>query len=197
MTLRLNGTTSGSVSLDAPATGSNVTLELPTDSIKPGLVLVAEQSFSAVSSVSVNNCFTTTYDNYRMELRVLPSAPNIVTYMRLRSSGVDNTTSNYYTFCRSVSQSGDGTYRVNGNSYFDLGPANSGAGNSVSMDICNPKMSLVTNCSTTTTGYGSEAFSVFGGLYFSLGSQFDGVTIFPASGTASGTIRIYGYRNSL
>ena len=40
----------------------------------PGLVYVAGTAFSAASSVSVNNCFTSTYDNYRIMMRITNSA---------------------------------------------------------------------------------------------------------------------------
>ena len=76
MPVKINGATSGSVTLAAPATGSDVTLTLPAAAgtvattayadTAGGLQLITTQTFSAVSAVNVNNCFTSTYDNYQV-----------------------------------------------------------------------------------------------------------------------------------
>ena len=200
MTLRLNGSTSGSVSLDAPATGSNVSLELPTDSIKPGLVLVAAQSFSAASTVSVNNCFSATYDNYRI-LWTGTNAGFANMNLRWRVSGADSSAANYSYTTGYVSGSGTfGNSAANtaGTSLIFAGLGNN-TGSTATLDVFDPF-----KVSGTYAIYDGQyrqpdplQVRIFGSHFFTSAVSFDGFSIYPASGTITGSIRIYGYRNSL
>ena len=80
----------------------------------PGMVLVSPTSiaysgtsatlgangqvtFSAVTSLSLNGCFTADFDNYVVSIRCSSSSATNVS-MRLRVSGSDNSTSNSYVY---------------------------------------------------------------------------------------------------
>ena len=79
--IKLKGDTSGSVTIAAPDTGSDVTLTLPASAGTiatqdyaagaGGLVHINTTTFSAVSSVSLNDVFTSDYDDYRIVIRSL------------------------------------------------------------------------------------------------------------------------------
>ena len=56
-----------------------------------GLVHINTTTFSAVSSVSVNNCFTSAYENYLILGNVIGTAGTSIA-ARLRASGTDATT---------------------------------------------------------------------------------------------------------
>ena len=59
-----------------------------------GLTLISRTIWSAAAAVNVNNCFTSTYSNYR--ILIYSYANNTYDYfMRLRAGGTDNTSGNY------------------------------------------------------------------------------------------------------
>jgi len=195
MTLRLNGATSGSVSLDAPATGSNVSLELPTDSIKPGMVLVAAQSFSAVSSVSVNNCFTATYTDYFVMIRAFGSTTTEM-FARFRTSGTDNTTAAYaYQSIVASGTSVTGSLAT-GDTKFRFGTFRTSFG-AYGLTIYSPQVASTT---TDVTSLGNDQSGLnldLRSTCFQNNASFDGITVYPNSGTATGSIRIYGIRSTV
>ena len=198
MTLRLNGATSGSVSLDAPATGSNVSLELPTDSIKPGMVLVAAQSFSAASSVSVNNCFSATYTNYRVMIELTASTDTANTGLRLRVSGADDTATNYAQWGWYAGSITAAAINSTGLTSWVAPFAGSNIRGMAAYDLSCPGIA------TTTTALAqigqvisSQVTNVNVVLRHGASTAYDGITFFTGTGTITGSLRVYGYRNSL
>lgn len=194
MPVRLNGSTSGYVELAAPAVAGTTSLELPTDSIKPGLVLVAAQSFSAVSSVSVNNCFTATYENYRVLLRCSRSTSNVIQY-RLRVSGTDSTT-NYDL--RSAVAAGTNSFTTSASTVQSSGYIQGMSSSDptwAEMELSSPAIATPTFVSHRASSYVNDISLNL--LYHNVSTAYDGITIFPSAGTITGTLRVYGYRNSL
>lgn len=192
--IRLYGTT-GYVELAAPATGSNTTLTLPTDSIQPGMVLVANQSFTASSSVSINNCFTSTYKNYRLLFSGNGSASSSLSW-RLRSSGSDIVGNFYYWqrfYIENTTSAGtyQGPYTADISNWgIDTGVT------SVAADIFNPYVVERTHYTSLNHYNGAVSGARFGGGVYYATTQADGITLYPSTGTFSGNIMIYGYRNS-
>ncbi len=60
----------------------------------PGLTLVASNTFSAVSTLSINDCFSATYNNYQILISASTST-DITVRARLRVAGSDLSTSTY------------------------------------------------------------------------------------------------------
>lgn len=177
-------------------------LVLPTDSLKSGMVLIAEQSFSGVSSVSVNNCFTETYDNYRLIIDHTNSDnADRIFGLRLRSSGSD-VTSGYgsavrgwdlYTSSASFSDGYQASDRIH------LGTVNVNIRGAVSIDVVAPRLPRWTAFEGFVRGDVLGVRSYGGIVVGNLANTgaYDGLTLFPSAGTITGTLRIYGYRNSL
>lgn len=189
MTLRLNGSTSGYIEIDAPAVAGTRTLVLPTDSIQPGLVLLNTTTFSASSSVSVNNCFTSAYDNYLIVASISGSSDSTI---RLRAAGSDATSSLYGWSVVSGNQTGT----VNGTGASLATSAQyayvAGVTSSVITNINSPALSAFTTWSTSNV-QPTTAIKLLAGHYGAT-TSFDGFTVLGTSQT--GTIRVYGYRNS-
>jgi hypothetical protein len=61
--------------------------------INPGLTLIKTQSFSAVASSSVDDVFSTTYDNYRIILDITDFTSDATVFAKLRVSGTDSSAS--------------------------------------------------------------------------------------------------------
>lgn len=219
MPVKINGSTSGSVTLAAPATGSDVTLTLPaatgtaatsadvTTAVAPmGLVAVAPTSiansggsaslsnytvsFSGVSSVSLNGVFTGDYDNYRVVMN-LTSAANVDLYCRLRASGTDNSTSSSY-----VNQylfAGGTSVSANAftNNFWEVFAAlASTRRNGIVCDFFSPAQSVET-AYILLDRYSQLLMT--GGNHTAT-SAFDGFTLYPASSTFSGSVSVYGYK---
>lgn len=64
---------------------------------KIGQWLVVNATFTAVSAVNVNNCFTSDYENYRLIFKVDASSTSQNVAFRLRASGTDSTASYYFS----------------------------------------------------------------------------------------------------
>ena len=159
-----------------------------------GLVLVNATTFSAVSSVSIDDVFSATYDNYAIIGYLSTSTSVDITY-RLRTSGSDNTASNYQRqLIQASSTSVSGLRQPN----VTLGTLvySSTAQSAFNTLITQPFLSGVTTFNTSSIqqlGASLNYVSEVGGF---VGSQsFDGMSIFVASGTMTGTIRVYGYKN--
>jgi hypothetical protein len=161
------------------------------------LTLITTNTFSAQSSVSINNVFSSTYDNYRL-LFTFDSASVNQTYnsIRLRASGSDTST-NYKTFRNygytGTVASGD-LDPVGTDEWFisDNGTSFNGAG-VVDMTIFSPnraKYSVATVHSAYNWGsYTNATVSE----WQTDSTQFDGFTILVNSGTITGNVSIYGY----
>jgi hypothetical protein len=157
-----------------------------------GLVHINTTTFSAVSSVSLNDVFTSDYENYLMLIKWTASAISDIT-VRMRVSGSDNSASSYVrqrllAYATSVSAA-----RTTGTSST---LSNAGTAlNSLRADIFNPFTSEVTGIVAAGKSSESTASMNHSVTTHDVASSFDGITVFPLSGTITGTIRIYGYSN--
>jgi len=173
----------------APATPTSIANSGGTATLSGNTV-----TFSGVSSVSLNNCFSGDYDNYRMQLVLEPSTTAGV-LMRLRASGTDNTGSIYQTLAYYVSDTGNGVYRVTSGSGFDFGQGSSTYDNTISADVQNPARAEHTGVAHTMVGSNGSAYhSYFGGMRHQANTAYDGLTIYLSSGTMTGTVSVYGYK---
>lgn len=160
------------------------------------LTHIATASVSAASTLSVNNCFTTTYDNYLLIWTGYGSA-DVWMSMRLRASGADNTASNYDRQNLTWQSTSITGARVTATTEWTLIGGNTTAADSATMlHVFSPKLATRTSMRGTTTynssgGYGAESL-----CGFTATTQFDGFTLYPTSGTITGTVRVYGYQNS-
>jgi hypothetical protein len=185
--LRLYGT-SGYVELQAPANAVSQTLVLPTDSIQPALVHINTTTFSAVSSASINNCFSATYQNYLLSV-TLENTLGTTNYMRLRVAGSDSAAS--YSMRSAYFQSVYGATTETGSVRFgDNGTEK------VHVNVNLSDVALAAPTSIYASGNDSAPTSIFatGGVH-TLSTAYDGFTIICNTGTFTGTIRAYGYSN--
>jgi hypothetical protein len=152
---------------------------------------VGTTTFSAASTASINNVFSSTYKVYKaiIQLTMTSSAAN--GFMRMRVSGADNSTGNYnqqsvnfFGTSQQISQT------LSGTSWqfldFDV------SGSTSEVIFMNPFESSRTffNSQGIFKGSGPE-LNIRGGA-FNTTTSFDGFTIYPSSGTINGTISVYG-----
>lgn len=158
-----------------------------------GLVLVASQSFSAVSSVSVNNCFSTTYENYLLLITGSNSATTNL-HFRMRAAGVDASTNAYSYGAAYISNSAEAfEVGATGQNLGHIARWVTGANVSTVAQFFKPYVAAETNLVSSTV----SAFARFDHFaYHGVATAYDGFSLIPASGTITGSLRVYGYRNS-
>jgi hypothetical protein len=160
---------------------------------KAGMVLLNTTSFSAVASQSVNNVFSSTYDNYLIVLECIASGGSYVNF-RLRVGGVDASGANYDW----------GFYNVtDGGTPFALAGSGATSANILrpsasfrsmtSFTICNPAIARPTVSSGTLSYNDGSTKAVAGimGNVHSVSTAYDGFTLIN-SGTITGQVSVYG-----
>lgn len=194
--VRLYGATSGYLELQAPDVAPDSTLVLPSDSLQPGLVHLHTETFSAQSAVSIDDVFDATYDNYQVVFAGVYGTGCDIRF-RFRSSGTDDTTASSYKSLYNIWGGGSNyafgtqtdsyarTIYVDGTRYY-----------SSHIEVIKPftsnKSELVGIGTTGNYGYANSLISADHNQV----KSNDGFTILASTGTITGTIRIYGYRNS-
>lgn len=153
-------------------------------------------TFSGASSVSLNGCFSSAYDNYKLLFYCNAASATANINFRFRTTS-DDTGTNYYAASDGVNWSNSG---VNNNAITQSAftvtrvVVNDSGYTSFNYDCIRP------NVGTYSTLLGGQSMGIVGGPAHNHGAfwsvtatQFTGFTIYPASGNIGGTLRIYGY----
>ena len=161
-----------------------------------GLTLVNTTTIgSAVSSVSLNSVFTSTYANYKVIIQYTNcSATEPTINLRLRASGSDNSASFSYQPRGWTNNSGTlAGFGTAGNT-LPLGVVRDASYAWTLLELISPQLS------TRTTGFTVDHYDPFNNNSWGYPAQhtastsYDGFTIYPSSGTLTGgTIYVYGY----
>ena len=168
-------------------------LIVPTSAVNGTVGATGAVTFSSVASVSLNGVFNSTYDNYQIMIQETASA-NVIFYWRGRTSGTDNSNSNYdwRTFYndRTTLAVNTGTDNTSAGQFSDTGSSRS----SHILEVMNPFLSQPTQIFSKNYINDGNGYLKYGGSQFDANTSFDGITFYPASGTFTGTIRVYGYK---
>ena len=157
-----------------------------------GLTLITAQTIgSAVSSVTVSNAFSATYDAYKITVTGgVGSAADQEFSFQLGASTTGYYSQTVFT-SYNLSVSGGGT--SNGAAFYYIGGI-SPNGLSMNMEIQNPFLAKYTTCQF---GYTLLARAGAGNGNHQVATSYTSFTIAPGTGTLTGgTIRVYGYQNS-
>jgi hypothetical protein len=158
-----------------------------------GLTLVKTQTIgSAVSTVTVTDAFSATYDNYLVTVNGGVASTNVDLNIQLGS-----TTTGYYGFLvfgssNSSTVNGEANSNLSLWKYLGSGDTNILSGNAI---IQNPFLAKYTLMMSHSSRSNATYYSFSGGLQNT--TSYTAFTITPSSGTLTGgTIRVYGYANS-
>lgn len=160
-----------------------------------GLTLVTKSSFSAVTSHSLNSCFSATYDFYEVKIAFTASsgAPDFT--IRLRASGTDDSAdyagTTIYAFGTTLGSNSNNSL---GTDEFFVGGSGSTTANytGINAQICNPFKSQVTTLFADSSYGTSNVFNFQNIGYHNDAGSFDGFTLLASTGTMTGTIYVYG-----
>ena len=163
--------------------------------VAPGLVHINTTAFSAVSSVSLDNVFTSDYDNYRIMMSALASSSGDCN-MRLRSGGTDATSGNYFRQLLDVYStsvvSNSFSSETSWDNVFRMTTPTPG---NLSMDLFDPNKTAHTTFTSLNGQFLTAPRQQFVSGGHTLSTAYDGITFSIDSGTITGTLRIYGYKN--
>jgi hypothetical protein len=165
-----------------------------------GLVFVSSTNIANPSSaVSIDNCFTSTYDNYRVTVRISNSTGANDCYLRFRVGGSDDTAAVYGWMYLGLTAGGASLNSSGGGqnfSYTGTSVSATAIAATFSFDVMSPFLAEETR--TYGFGYNRAAGGMrVGAIQHTNATSFDGFTIYPsANDWTAGIITVYGYRKA-
>jgi len=161
-----------------------------------GLALVkAQTSFSAASSVTADNVFTSTYTAYRLVMRYSTSTTSSP-LLKLRVGGSSAST-DYNVQYLYVTNTTTTATRLASQTALQIAVFSNGSFDSVTIiDIVSPNVAAPTlfnfNNPVSQAAYTAPEYLMGGGNH-STATAYDGVELFVGSGNMTGHYTIYGY----
>lgn len=162
-----------------------------------GLVFITNQSFSGVSSVSIDNCFSATYYNYLIKGTVSSDVAGESTTSlagRWRAGGSDASGTDYYRAQVYADLTTPSCDFANTTSIGNIiGDNRTGLWGYFNVWVHNPYRTVWTTYSQDYNSYTTSTLS----LRFTSGVHrqavaYDGFTVFPGSGTITGNLGVWG-----
>lgn len=189
----LKGGTTGQVL--AKATGTDMDFTWATPAAGGGLVKIASNTFSAVSSVSLpNGTFSSTYRNYKVQINIdgVASSPSGL-FLRLRNGGSDKTGASYFGGMWKVPYSGSaamqfqttgGTSQQINDSFNDVFTV---------LEIANIFSSTERTSIQVDSVEGELVYRQAGICTFLSDDSCDSLTFYRTAGNMTGRYTVYGY----
>lgn len=177
-------------------TASNAWTVVPASGGTSGLTLISSTTLTSQTSVTVNNCFSSSYQNYYVALTTTASGNGGMS-MRLTSGGTANTSSNYFNNGLFTSDTG-GPTRSYGPSQaeFFWGDTGTSGGGLQTAIISRPFTATPTLTFFNSISYNLNSYYNISGGFHNVSSSFDGFTVYMATAQMTGTLRVYGMQNS-
>jgi hypothetical protein len=168
-------------------------LIVPTSVAGSGVSVSAsgKVTFTSATSVSVNGCFTSSYDNYLIVMGSKSTSGDIGVRFRLRLSGTDASGNNYawqFVKADSTTVSGSRTTSTSDALFLDSGTNPSG----VHGYVYGPALAQPTALRSVTVDSRSSALIQDNAATHSLSTAYDGFSVYPASGSMTGALTVYG-----
>ena len=159
-----------------------------------GLVHINTTSFSAVASQSINDVFSSTYDNYKIIARSACST-TLTWNFRMRVGGSDHTGAQYTRQRITATDTSLSGARQTGQTVYNICGISTGEESTAIMDLFNPFQ-------TTEKGIQAHIASNFTGAAIvelhsgavDITTSFTGFSLLASTGNITGTVSVYGYR---
>tara|TARA_R110000822_G_scaffold151166_4_gene290299 strand:+ start:4930 stop:5490 length:561 start_codon:yes stop_codon:yes gene_type:complete len=160
-----------------------------------GLIYVASTTFAGSAGVEMSNCFSSTYDNYKILITYYGSSASNTTWQMMTGTNTKDNGSVYYRF---------GYYWQNSIVSLNSGPntsdfiTNHGTTSSifsaVEMTCFRPNVSGVRTTSFIQAYDPASSLVITTTETVATTTAYTGFYVFPAAGNITGTISVYGYR---
>jgi hypothetical protein len=190
----LKGGTTGQVLTKASGTDLDFSFTTPASAVS-GLTLVKQQTIgSAVSSIAVTSAFSSTYDNYRVEISFTSGNATGDVYFRFGSVVIGYYGNNIDMSPNSATVTGAS---INNADSIPLCLINSTNGGNVSMDIMSPNLAKRSSVHAAGVGFSTTGASQrITNAYENSNTQHTAFTVLVGNTLTGGEIRVYGYQNS-
>ena len=161
------------------------------------LTLISSQSFSAVTSTTINNCFSATYVNYMIYVNINSATSSDLNYIKLRVSGTDSSAS--YNWVRVVAYDSTVAAATVDSSTLGylIGTNAADSGGATRIDVYNPALARATYFASKgnrKNGSSLEYESSVGN--HDVATAYDGLTLITSGSAFAGNIRVYGVQNA-
>jgi len=162
-----------------------------------GLTLISTTSFSAVSSQSLTNVFSTTYDNYLVLLTAFGSSTSTLITARLGVGASYDSGANYSYAYVGLNRGGGSVTNENGDAVgnWSMGPSTTDTSTtllSTKLTIFSPFLTKATNFDLMTFSRQQMTARMGGGTH-NLTTSYTDLQLSASTGTITGTISFYGY----
>jgi hypothetical protein len=172
---------------------SGTDLDVEWGTASSGLTLINTTSFSAVASQSINDVFSTTYNNYLISFDYVNSLEDNLR-MRMRVSGADNSSANYGYARFNFRAGGSSTSGGHTETDWIVGGAGNARKANASINLFSPF--LTTNTTYNSLSANSNGTFAYGDVFagnMSVTTSYTGFTFYVGSGTTTGTVNIFGF----
>ena len=150
-------------------------------------------TFSSASSVSFNNVFSSTYQKYKIIFSITTTDSATIN-LRWRVNGTDNSTASSYLNEYHYGTSTTSAAALDTQNYGFIGYGRASAkatGQAIVHDVYTTE---VTHLQAQYLRPPTDLQIYNAGLYHNQTVSYDGFTLYPSSGTFSGTVSVYGYK---
>jgi hypothetical protein len=159
-----------------------------------GLVLLNTTTFSAQSTVSINNVFSSTYDNYKVLVNLNSVSTTLNGQLRLRVSGTDDTSGFHYSSGISTIPTTTTISNWNYQGTTSFIPFRAVGLGVSEINLFNPAKPITTIVTyNSLTNFGDTQFNTGGGQHL-VNTAYDGFSLIASTGNMTGTIEVYGYK---
>jgi len=157
-----------------------------------GLVLLNTTSFSGVASQSINDVFSTNYDNYLVLVEGVGSGASSDLNFRLRVGGADASGATDYVRPALYNAQNSGTVANAGGAASSSGFLGFTSNDRFVTNATFFNPFLAKQTFENFQNYGAN-YQVFGGTRHALTTSYTGLTLIIAAGTMTGVASIYGF----
>jgi hypothetical protein len=165
---------------------------------KTGLILLSTTTFSATSGQSISNCFSATYDNYRILVDLTAVTADGDAWLRLRTGSTD-VTANYQVALRGINNVGTSADTTSASlSYFFLNKTDNGNSNHMyqsTVELGYPFLAQRTTANLQIAGVDSSGnfVTLIGSSCNTNATSYESLSIGCTAGTITGSISIFAY----
>jgi hypothetical protein len=162
-----------------------------------GLELISSQSFSGSTLIEFNNVFSSSYDSYKVTSAVWGSATTNSQFRFHTGTNTPNTDTSYfrYGYYYASGVFTNFTAASDNQQFWGNHYAGSGIISTTEITFFNPFKSERSVCLHQHWDGNSGLLATFSSQHVSL-TSFTGFRVYPGSGTLTGRISVYGFRNS-
>lgn len=172
---------------------------IPTSAVGGTLGANGQVTFSSASAVSINGCFSATFDNYRIVIEVSSASAAITVGNVLRVGGTDSTASNYdIEVLQGVGSTAASALAV-AQPTWTISGGTSGTIHDMTLELKRPFLTQATFGTALSGATANPAVTpgvALRTISNRLATSFDGMTVTFSGGTATGVIRIFGWNNN-